>query len=156
MVAEHQSPWYDNISKEIISAKNRLEGKEVRKYKPDMLLHCAQKVDKFAPTCRTCQRYQGDIKKLTEYLKDVPGLSLEDDKDYFKKGNVIGDHLQAQHKLVIEGKYFGWGAVIGAAVGAMSGWASGLLFIALPAGLAIGCLVGWLIESKARKEGKTI
>jgi hypothetical protein len=94
---EAQSPWYDNISKEIISIKSKLDKKEIRKYKPDMLLHCAQKVDKFSPTCRTCQRYQGDIRKLTDYLKHLPRLSADDDKDYFKKGNIIGDHLQAQH-----------------------------------------------------------
>jgi hypothetical protein len=58
---ETKSPWYDNISQEIA----KLEKSEIKKYRPDMVLHCAQKVDKFAPTCRTCQRYQGDIKKMT-------------------------------------------------------------------------------------------
>jgi hypothetical protein len=153
---EAQSPWYDNISKEIISVKSKLDKGEIRKYKPDMLLHVARKVDKFSPTCRTCQRYQGDIKKLAAYLKDLPGLSADDDKDYFKKGNIIGDHLQAQHKLIMEGRNFGWGAVIGAAIGGMTGWAADYLIIALPLGLALGCLGGWLWESKARKEGKTI
>ncbi len=153
---EVPSPWYDSVSKEIISTKNGLDKKELRKYKPDMLLHCARKVDKFAPTCRTCQRYQGDIRKLTDYLKRVPKLSADDDRDYFKKGNIIGEHLQAQHKLIMEGNFFGWGAVIGAAIGGLTGWASGLLYVALPVGLAIGCFLGWLFEKKAREDGKTL
>jgi hypothetical protein len=155
MNLETPGPWYDNISQEIIAAKAKLEKSEVKKYRPDMLLHCAQKVAIFAPACRTCQRYQGDIKKMTEYLKRLP-LASDEEKDYLKKGNVIGDHLQAQHKLNLEGKYFGWGAVIGAAFGGLAGWASDLLYIALPLGLAIGCLFGWLFEKKARDSGKTI
>jgi hypothetical protein len=150
---ETKSPWYDNISQEIA----KLEKSEIKKYRPDMVLHCAQKVDKFAPTCRTCQRYQGDIKKMTEFLKRVPKVSADDEKDYLRRGNVIGEHLQAQHKLNVEGKYFGWGAVIGAAFGGIVGWAAGdFLYIALPVGLGIGCLIGWLFEKKARDEGKTI
>ena len=86
----------------------------------------------------------------TDNIFSIRGL------DYFKKGNIIGDHLQAQHKLIMEGRNFGWGAVIGAAIGGMTGWASGLIIIALPLGLAIGCLAGWIWESKARKDGKTI
>jgi hypothetical protein len=157
VVTETQSPWYDTVSKEILSARVKLDKKERVRYKPDMLLHCAQKVDKFAPACRTCQRYQGDIKKMTEYLKRVPNMSADDEKDYLKKGNVIGEHLQAQHKLNLEGKYFGWGAVIGAAIGGMTGWAAGdFLYITLPVGLGIGCLIGWLFEKKARNEGKTL
>jgi hypothetical protein len=154
---EAQSPWYDTISKEILSAKANLANNERRNYKPDMLLHLAQKVDKYAPTCRTCKRYQGDIKTLTEYLKRAPNISTNDHKDYVKKGNIIGEHLQAQHKLNVEGKYFGWGAVIGAALGGGISWAAdGYLYIALPAGLGIGCLIGWLFEKKARDEGKTL
>ncbi len=153
---EAQSPWFDNISKEITSIKNKLAKEEIRKYKPNTLIRVARKVDKFSPTCRTCQRYQGDIKKLAAYLKDLPGLSADDDKDYFKKGNIIGDHLQAQHKLIMEGRNFGWGAVAGAAIGGLTGWAADYLIIALPLGLALGCLGGWLWESKARKDGKTI
>jgi len=153
---EARSPWFDNVNKEITSIKSKLDKAEIRKYKPDVLIRVARKVDKFSPNCRTCQRYQGDIKKLTEYLRHLPKISADDDKDYFKKGNIIGEHLQAQHQLVMEGKYFGWGAVIGAAIGGMTGWASGLLIIALPVGLAIGCLFGWLFERKARNEGKTI
>jgi len=153
---ETQSPWYDNISKEILSAKANLDSSGRRNYKPDMLLHLAQKVDKFAPTCRTCKRYQGDIKTLTEYLKRAPKISADDHKDYVRKGNIIAEHLQAQHKLIMEGNYFGWGAVIGAAFGGLAGWASDLLYIALPIGLAIGCLIGWLFEKRAREQGKTL
>lgn len=153
---ETQNPWYDNISREITSIKAKLDKSELRKYKPDMVLHVARKVAKFSPTCRTCQRYQGDIKKLIGYLKQLPNISTDDDKDYFKKGNIIGDHLQAQHKLIMEGRNFGWGAVAGAAFGGITGWAAGNLIIALPLGLAIGCLAGWLWEKKARKDGKTI
>ena len=153
---ETQSLWFDNISKELTSIKGKLDKTEIRKYKPDTLIRVAHKVDRFSPTCRTCQRYQGDIKKLTEYLKHLPKVSADDDKDYLKRGNIIGEHLQAQHKLVMEGKYFGWGAVIGAAFGGMTGWASDFIIITLPVGLAIGCLIGWLFERKARNEGKTI
>lgn len=157
MKVETQSPWYDGISQEILLLKSTLPKSDVKKYQVNMILHCAQKVDKFAPTCRTCLRYQGDIKKMTEYLKRLPKMSADDQKDYLRKGNIIGEHLQAQHKLNIEGKYFGWGAVIGAAFGGGVSWAAdGYLYIALPVGLGIGCLIGWLFEKKAREEGKTL
>jgi hypothetical protein len=153
---ETSSSWYENISQEILAAKAKLEKNQIKKYSPEMLLHCARKVALFAPACRTCLRYQGDIRKMTDYLNRASRLTADEEKDYLKKGNIIGNHLQAQHKLNLEGKYFGWGAVAGAALGAITGWASGLLFIALPVGLVIGCLIGWIFEKKARDNGKTL
>lgn len=153
---EANSPWFDNIFNEITATKAKLAKSDIRKYHVNALIRVARKVDKFAPACRTCQRYQGDIKKMIGYLKELPGIRADDEKDYFKKGNVIGEHLQAQHKLAMEGKYFGIGAVVGAAIGGLAGWASGFLYIALPICFGLGCLFGWLFESKARKDGKTL
>ncbi len=160
---EARSDWYNRIVKEIGSHKDRLTEKEQKKYKLDLLLRIAGRVDSFYSLCGQCQLFQQDITQLTQdlsYLLQTPNPSKEDRKSYSRKLNSIVKHLQKEHKLVNEGQYAGmWigiGTAIGVTIGAAIGAGTDNVGIGIPIGIAIGMAVGKYLDNKAKKEGRVI
>ena len=157
---EAHSDWYNKIAKEIESQKGRLTEKEQKKYKLDLLLRLAGRVDSLSSLCGQCQLSQQDIAQLSRGLWEVSLMSKEQHKSYSKTINNIVKHLRKEHKLVTEGQYSGmWGGIgtaIGVAIGAASGAGAGNTAIGLPIGIGIGIAVGRYLDNKAKKEGRVI
>jgi len=150
------SKWYDGIVKEINLHKDILSQKDAKKYKLDLLLRIAERVDSFSAECGQCQIFQQDITQLTQDLGFLTQWSKEKRKSYFKTINNIIKHLQKQHKLVSEGHYIGIGMAIGAGIGT----ALGAIFknpgIGTGTGTVIGLAIGSYLDKKAQKEGRVI
>ncbi len=162
---EARSDWYNKIVKEINSHKDRLSQKEQKKYKLDLLLRLAGRVDSFSTLCGECQYSQQEITQLTKDLGDLVQTSdlgylvqtsKEKRKSYFKAISNITKHLQKEHKLVTEGHYSGMWGGIGTAIGVGIGAGAGNVGIGLPIGIAIGVAVGRYLDNKAKKEGRVI
>lgn len=153
---EAHSKWYDGIVKEISLHKDILGKKESKKYKLDLLLRIAGRVDSFLSHCGQCQIFQQDITQLIQDLGYLAQWSKEKRKSYFKTMNSIIKHLQKQHKLVSEGHYIGIGMAIGVGIGTAIGAVLGNPGAGTGIGTAIGLAVGGYLEKKAKKEGRVI
>ena len=154
---EAHSRWYDGIVKEINLHKDILSQKDAKKYKLDLLLRVAKRVDSFSSGCGQCQMFQQDITRLTQelgYMVQMP--NKETRKSYFKTINNIIKHLQKQHKLVTEGHYIGIGIAIGVGIGTALGAVLGNPGIGPGIGAVIGLAIGKYLDNKAKKEGKVI
>jgi hypothetical protein len=151
---EAYSDWYYGIEKRVNYQKDTLSEKDYRKYKLDLLLCLARRVDSFSALCAECQSRKQEITALTNDLANLSLMSKEAKKSYFKAIGDITKHLQKQHKLVTEGQYIGMGMTIGAAIGvALSAVLEGG---GLPIGIAIGAAFGYYLDAKAKREGRVI
>jgi len=153
---EVRSEWYNRIDKEISQHQDNLGKKEAKKYKLDMLLRIAKRVDYFSTICGECQMYQPDIARLTQDLGDIVNISKEARQGYFKTIGKITKHLQKRHKLVTPGQYMGMWIAISMGIGAGIGAALGNPSIGPGIGIAIGVAIGSYLDKKAKKEGKVI
>ena len=154
---EVHSDWYNRTDKEINSYKLSLNKKDSKKYKLDLLLRIAKRVDDFSSVCGECQVFRQDITKLTEdlgYLVQIPDKGTR--KVYFKTIDNIIKHLKKHHKLVTEGQYVGICMAIGTGIGAALGAALDNPGIGTGIGLPIGLAIGSYLDKKAKKEGKVI
>ena len=115
---EVHSKWDDGIVKEINLHKDIVGQKDAKKYKLDLLLRVAKRVDSLSSGCGQCQMFQQDIATLTQDLGYLAQWSKERRKSYFKTIGTIIKHLRKQHKLITEGYYIGIGLAIGIGIGA--------------------------------------
>ena len=112
---EVHSDWYSRIVKEIGSYQDTLSKKEFKKYKLDLLLRIAGRVDSFSTICGECQLFQPEITSRVQGLGNLVQMpTKEERKSYFKMIGDITKHLQKQHKLVTKGQYIRIGLAIGA------------------------------------------
>lgn len=155
------SQWYNRVASDIEQYRLSLGKKDASKYRLDLLLRIAKRVDDFSPTCGECQAYQKEIDGLVKELSmfvQVP--DRESLKRYKKTIDKMVEHLKGSHKLVDKGHYSGMGIGIGMAIGGGIGAALGAVFdnpgIGTGIGLALGLAVGSVLDRKARQEGRVI
>ena len=157
---EAHSGWYNRIVKEINLHKDSLSKKDAKKYKLDLLLRVARRVDDISSYCGQCQLFQPEITKLAQdlgYMAQMPKqMSKKAGKSYLKTLNTIIKHLQKQHKLINEGHYQGIGMTIGLAIAAAIGAALDNPSIGVAIGIATGLAIGNYLDKKAEKEGRVI
>ena len=153
---EAHSDWYNRVVQEINLHKNALNKKDYKKYKLDLLLRIAERVDDFSSICGKCQLFQPEITRLTGDLQNISLMSKENRKSYFKTIGNITKHLRKQHKLVTAGYYLGICMSIGTGVGIAIGAALGNPGIGPAIGIALGVAVGSYLDRKAKKEGRVI
>lgn len=155
-----QSKWMEDIGTRIETLKNSLTPKEYKKFKLDYLLRLAGKVAEFSEICPECQPYRADISGLLDVPVNAALMNRDDRKQYSRKMNEISKHLKKTHKLVSAGQYvsilsgIGWamGTALGAALDSFGIETSAGMFI----GIALGYGVGFLLDRKAKKEGRVI
>ena len=78
---EAHSDWYNRTDKEIGLHRDNLSNKDYKKYKLDLLLRIARRVEDFSSICGECQLFQQEITKLTQdlgYLLQMPNPSIGD------------------------------------------------------------------------------
>ena len=153
---EAHSDWYNRITREISPYKDSLSKKDYKKYKLDLLLRLATRIDGFSSICGKCQMFQPEITRLTGDLQNISLMSKENRKSYFKTIGNITKHLRKQHKLVTAGYYLGICMPIGTGVGVAIGAALGNPGIGPAIGIALGVAVGSYLDRKAKKEGRVI
>ena len=158
---ESHSDWYHRISTEIGQHRHTLNQKEIKKYKLDLLLRVAGRVDEFSTICGECQAFQQGITGLVQELSLLVQMpTKESQKHYSKTIDGMVTHLQKVHKLVKKGHYLGMGVGIGWAVGAGLGAALGAALdnpgIGTAVGIVLGIAGGRYLDKKAEKEGKVI
>ena len=153
---ETRSDWYKRATSEVSPYKDTLSKRERKKYKLDLLMRVAARIDEFSAYCGECQAFQPEITGLTENLGNLIQIpNREERKNHLKLiGNIV-KHLQKQHKLVTEGYYMGIGITIGVGIGTALAAAldSG---IGTAVGIAIGIAIGNYLDRKAKREGKVI
>ena len=153
---ETHSVWYDKTIKQINLHLDTFSKKEAKKYKLDLLLRVAKRVDDFSSYCGECQAFQQDITRLTEDLGNISLMSKDEQKSYSGTINNIVKHLQKQHKLVSPGQTMGIWMAIGAGVGTALGVALDNPGIGTPLGIGLGLAIGSYLDKKAKEEGRVI
>ena len=155
---EAHSDWYSHTAKEINLHQDTRGKKEAKKYKLDLLLRIARRVDGFSSYCGECQAFKGEISGLITELGNLVQLpdNKEKRKSYSKTINNMVKHLQKTHKLVSEGYYIGIGMAIGVGIGAALGAALGNPGVGPALGIGIGLAIGSYLDRKAKKEGRVI
>lgn len=136
-----------------------MSNKESKKYKLDLLLRIARRVDDFSPECGNCQLFQQEITKLVQdlgFMLQAPNPNKEGRKRYSRAINNIVKHLQKEHHLVSDGQNMGIWMAIGVGIGTALGAALKNPAIGTALGVAIGLAVGSYMDKKAKKEGKVI
>jgi len=154
---EAHSAWYNRIAQNIGLYQDTLSKKDAKKYKLDLLLRVARRVDEFSAYCGECQLFQPEIRQLSDELGNlvqVPGK--EGQRRHSKAIDRMVKHLQKKHKMVTPGYYvgicMGIGAVLGTALGTAleySGAGSGI-------GIVLGLAVGSYLDRKAKREKRVI
>ena len=153
---EAHSDWYKRAVKAINFHRDTFSKKEAKRYKLDLLLRLARRVEDFSTYCGECHTFQQDITRLTEELGNVSLMSKDEQKSYSRTTNNIVKHLQKQHKLVNKGYYLGVGIGIGTAIGVGIGAALGNPGIGPAIGIGIGLAIGSYLDRKAKEEGRVI
>ena len=154
---EVQSEWYSRIVKELNLYKASLGESEYKKYKLDLLLRIAKRVDSFSAICGECQLFQPEITGLVQDLGNI--VQIPDKtarKRYFKVVDAFTKHLQKQHKLVTKWQYFSMWSGIGMGIGVVVGAAFDNSGIGTAIGTAIGILIGLAMDFKAKREDRII
>jgi hypothetical protein len=157
---EERSLWYWEIEREIGRHKDWLDPKNYKKYKLDLLLRVAVRVDAFAAVCAECHAFQSEIESLVNDLGNLvqlpKQLARQERKHYFRRINEMVKHLQKEHKLVPENYYLGIGIAIGTAMSAGIGTALGNPGVGTGIGIALGLAIGKYLDNRAEKEGRVI
>ena len=154
---ETQSDWYHKIAREISPYQDTLTKKDSKKYKLDLLLRVADRVDSFSSACGECQLFQTDINRLTEELGTLVQMpDKEKRRSYNKAIKNIVKHLQKQHNLVTKGQYKEMGMAIGVGVGIALGAVFDNIGAGIGIGTGVGMAVGSYLDKKAKKEGGVI
>ena len=154
---EAHSAWYNRIVKELSPYKDSLDKKDYKKYKLDLLLRLAGRVEDFSSHCSECQTFQGEIARLVQELSLLIQMpNKQSRRGYNKAINGMVKHLQKTHKLVSKGQYMGIGLAIGVGIGTAIGVALDNPGIGPAIGTAIGVAIGSYLDKKAQKEGKVI
>ena len=152
-----RSDWYGDIARRISELDNTLSQKDYKKYKLDMLLCVAQRVNEFSPMCTECHMFKQDIMSLT---RDISNLVQTADKErrkaYFRAINKVMGHLQRQHKLVTEGYYMGLCMALSSGLGLAIGAAMDSIGAGVPLGVGAGMVIGVALDAKAKKEGRVL
>ncbi len=157
MEIEARSDWYNRTATEINLYQDTLNKRDSKKYKLDLLLRVANRVDDFASYCGECYMFQQEVTTLAQDLGNLIQLpGKERRKSHIKKINNIVKHLKKEHKLITEGYYRGMGMMIGPAMGTSIGAALDNISVGIGIGIAIGFVIGNYMDKKAEKEGKVI
>jgi hypothetical protein len=155
------SQWYNRIASEISQYTVPPGRKDVKKYKLDVLLRVARRVDDFSQTCDECRTYQKEIEGAVQELDFlIQRPDRQQHRKYTKTVFNITEHLKKVHKLVGKGHYMGVGIGIGMAVGAGIGAALGAVLdnpaVGTGIGVALGAAAGAYLDRKAKEEGRVI
>ena len=155
------SQWYNRVATEISQYQTTLNKKDAKKYKLDLLLRVAKRVDDFSSYCGECQTFQSEITRIVQELSLLTQMpSKQGLKSHTRAVNSLVGHLKKVHKLVDKGHYLGIGIGIGMAIGAGLGAALGAALdnpgIGTAVGIALGIAVGRYLDKKAEKEGRVI
>jgi hypothetical protein len=153
---ETYDTWLNNTLEAFAAYNQTLNKKDTKKYKLDSLTRVTKRIADLSKECGECQKFQGDISKLTQDLGGLVQSSKEEKKNYDRKVKEITSHLQKQHKLVAEGTYVGFGIALGPAIGVALGSAQGNVGTGIGIGVGIGVAIGSALEVKAKKDGKII
>ena len=155
---EIHSDWYNRTVKEINLHKEYFSKKDSKKYKLDLLLRLAKRMDEFSAICGKCQDFKEEITRLVGELGNLVQLpdSKVQRKSYNKTISTIVEHLKKEHKLVSDGFYLGIGMAIGTGVGTALGIALGSPGVGPGLGVGIGFAIGGYLDKKAKKEGRVI
>jgi len=157
MEMEARSDWYNRTATEINLYKDTSNKKKSKKYKLELLLGVANRVDEFSSDCGECQIFQQEITTLAQDLGNLIQLpGKERRKSHIKRINNIVKHLKKEHKLITEGYYRGMGMMIGPVMGTSIGAAFDNTVVGIGIGIAIGFVIGNYMDKKAEKEGKVI
>lgn len=155
------SQWYNKIAAEVGQYQISMDRKEAKRYKLDLLLRVARRVDDFSSMCGDCQTMKQEITGLVQELNLLVQMpSREGIKKYTRTMNKLVEHLKKTHKLVDKGHYMGIGIGIGMAIGAGLGGAIGAVLdspgVGTAVGVGLGIIIGRFLDKKAEREGKVI
>ena len=155
------SQWYNRIDAEIDRYRLSLGEKSSKKFKLELLLRVARRIDQFSQTCVECENRKQEITRLVQELSLLTQTADRKTlKTYTAAINTIVQHLKKEHKLVEKGYYLGIGVSIGLAIGGGIGAALGAALdnpgIGTGIGIALGAGIGAYLDRKARDEGRVI
>ena len=157
MEIEARSDWYNRTATEINLYQDTLNKRDSKKYKLDLLLRVANRVDDFASYCGECHMFQQEVTALAQDLGNLIQLpGKERRRSHIKKIDNIVKHLKKEHKLITEGYYRGMGMIMGPAIGTGIGAASDNTGAGIAIGVAMGLVIGNYLDKKAEKEGRVI
>jgi len=78
MEMEARSDWYNRTATEINLHQDTVNKKDSKKYKLDLLLRVANRVDDFSSYCGKCQMFQQEV---TTLIQDLGNLIQLPDKE---------------------------------------------------------------------------
>ena len=114
------------------------------------------RIDEFSHTCGECQSHKQHITTIMSELNILLQMpTREGRKAYAKSRQEVVSHLKKVHKLVEPGYYTGIGIAIGSGLGVALG-STIEKYAFTGAGVALGLVIGYWLEQKAKKEGRLL
>ncbi len=150
------SAWYRGVIARIDTLKAGMGKKDIKRFKLDYLPKLAVRIDGFSAYCPDCQTHRGEITELLKTPDKPEPVTKAELKAYTKKLDAITEHLKKTHKLVTEEQYMILATAIGPGLGIAIGAITDNTGIGIGIGVALGTGIGWMLDRKAKKEGRII
>ncbi|KUO63091.1 MAG: hypothetical protein APF84_11225 [Gracilibacter sp. BRH_c7a] len=145
------------ILKDITLLKQKLDNKEVKKLKLDLVERIINRMGILTKECDECTEALNDLTIIITRIKDKHNeLDKQDYKDYQSLLTQLTTHLEKKHKLIREGHYTNLYMSLGIALGLPFGAALDNIAIGIPIGLSIGLAIGSSLDADAKKKGLII
>ncbi|MFC1964108.1 hypothetical protein ACFLV1_01865 [Chloroflexota bacterium] len=161
--------WCESVSREITELKDRLNPLGQRRYKLSLFIRMTRRIADFSTDCEECQVLKSQITEVSEELRYSPQMTPKEYGNYLTTIKSINRHLKRKHRLVDEKQYIKRFVSISAALGlslVMSGFVLinfGITLLALSVTLPALVIrvicsyaVGYLLDNRARKQGRVI
>ncbi len=169
VLVEARNDWYESISRGISAVKDRLGPIGRRRYTLSLFMRATRRVAGFSTDCEECRSLKSQNTELREGLTFSSQMTHREYRNCLTAIKSITKHLKRKHRLVDENHYIKRFVSIGAAFGlplVMSGYVLinfGItvlvLSITLPALITrviLGYAVGYLLDRRAKKQGRVI
>jgi hypothetical protein len=153
----NEEQW-ELLKAKLANVNESADNKQTSKFELDKLGRVLERLYSFSSECEECGQKlleaEGQVVNLNENLNNLENI---DYKEYRKVLDNAVQHLQQQHKLIINGYYMSIYMSIGMSLGLVFGLTIfDNIGLGLPIGMAIGMAIGTGLDADAKKKGKTI
>lgn len=146
----------DELSEIAIKLREVMDQKQKKQFKLKTLKSCADLISSLDEDCYECDELIDQLNDiLLNVMTDVNNICTDKKREFNKKYNKLSSHLQKKHKIVQQGYYTMTYISLGISLGLPLGLLFDNISIGLIFGICIGILAGSLMDTDAKKKGRS-
>jgi len=155
--------WYRQLIRDFETHRLDFTEKQLRAYQVDLMLRIALRVKELSDACELCRDFQRILSRMEEEFPELPGSKAQR-RYHIRQLRLMTEHFVKAHRLAPPQYYTRLYANYGFVVGLLFGIAVGLLVmnnglylpLASIAGLILGMTLGWIVDTRVKREQRVI